>query len=120
MKSLIRIIKLTFGYKKYIAGSIFFNLMSTFFGLFSFVLLAPLLDVIFNKTDDYYLEILSQGAPKFSFTSSYFVDFINHQLATMIVEESKVYALVTVCIIIGLAVMPVSYTHLTLPTTLVV
>ncbi len=105
MKSLIRIIKLTFGYKKYIAGSIFFNLLSTFFGLFSFVLLAPLLDVIFNKTDDFYAEIVAQGAPNFSFSSDYFVSFINHQLATLIVEESKVYALVSVCIIIGIAVL---------------
>lgn len=105
MKSLIRIIKLTFSYKKYIAGSICFNLISTFFGLFSFVLLAPLLDVIFNKTDEFYLEIVSNGAPEFSFTSSYFVDYINHQLASMIVEESKVYALVSVCMIIGIAVL---------------
>lgn len=105
MKSLIRIIKLTLGYKKYIAGSIFFNLLSTFFGLFSFVLLAPLLDVIFNKTDDYYTETVAKGAPEFSFSSDYFVDFINHQLASMIVEESKVYALVSVCIVIGIAVL---------------
>ncbi|CAG5083858.1 ABC transporter ATP-binding protein [Parvicella tangerina] len=105
MKSLIRIIKLTLGYKKYIAGSVFFNLLSTFFGLFSFVLLAPLLDVIFNKTDDYYAETVAKGAPEFSFSSDYFVDFINHQLASMIVEESKVYALVSVCIVIGIAVL---------------
>jgi subfamily B ATP-binding cassette protein MsbA len=105
MKSLIRIIKLTFGYKKYIAGSIFFNLLSTFFGLFSFVLLAPLLDVIFNKTEDYYIETVAGGAPKFAFSSDYFVDFINYELASLIVEESKVYALVSVCMVIGVAVM---------------
>lgn len=105
MKSLIRIIKFTFGYKKYIAGSIFFNLLSTFFGLFSFVLLAPLLDVIFNKTEDYYVETVAGGSPKFAFSSDYFVDFINYQLAHLITQEGKIYALVTVCIIIGAAVL---------------
>lgn len=105
MKSLIRIIKLTFNYKKYIAGSIFFNLLSTFFGLFSFVLLAPLLDVIFNKTDDYYTEVVEKGAPVFKFSSDYFVDFINYQLADLIINETKVYALVSVCMVIGVAVL---------------
>lgn len=105
MKSLIRIIRLTFGYKKYIAGSIFFNLLSTFFGLFSFVLLAPLLDVIFNKTDAYYQEVLMKGAPQFKFSSDYFIDTINFQLATLIQEESKIYALVAVCVVIGIAVL---------------
>lgn len=105
MKSLIRIIKLTFGYKKYIAGSIFFNLLSTFFGLFSFVLLAPLLDVIFNKTDAFYEEVLMKGAPQFKFSSDYFVDTINFQLASLIQEESKIYALVAVCMVIGIAVL---------------
>lgn len=105
MKSLIRIIKLTFNYKKYIAGSIFFNLLSTFFGLFSFVLLAPLLDVIFNKTNEYYIEIVAKGAPQFQFSSDYFVGMINFRLAELIQSESKIYALVAVCIVIGVAVL---------------
>ncbi|MEZ4924619.1 MAG: ABC transporter transmembrane domain-containing protein [Crocinitomicaceae bacterium] len=105
MKSLIRVIKLTFGYKKYIAGSVFFNLLSTFFGLFSFVLLAPLLDVIFNKSDDFYLEVLSNGSPKFEWSSGYLVDVINYQLADLIQTEGKIYALVSVCVVIGIAVL---------------
>lgn len=105
MKSLLRIIKLTLGYKKYIAGSVFFNLLSTFFGLFSFVLLAPLLDVIFNKTDEFYSILLEKGSPKFSFSSDYFIDFINFELASLIQEEGKIYALVSVCVIIGIAVL---------------
>lgn len=79
--------------------------MSTFFGLFSFVLLAPLLDVIFNKTDVFYEEVLAKGAPQFEFSSAYFVDSINFQLADLIADQGKISALVTVCIIIGAAVL---------------
>ena len=39
--------KLTKNEILYNIGSVFFNLLSSFFGLFSFILLAPLLDVIF-------------------------------------------------------------------------
>jgi len=65
MKSLLRIIKLTFNYKKYILVSVFFNLLSSFFGLFSFVLLAPLLDVIFNQSDQFYTDLVSKGIADF-------------------------------------------------------
>lgn len=105
MKSLIRIIKFTFGYKKYISGSVFFNLLSSFFGLFSFILLAPLLDVIFNKSDDYYNELVSNPNVELTFSTDYFINLINYELATLIVNEGKVYALLSVCIVIGLAVL---------------
>jgi subfamily B ATP-binding cassette protein MsbA len=105
MKSLIRIVKITLGYKKYISGSVFFNLMSSFFGLFSFILLAPLLDVIFNKSDGYYLELVNSHQPSLSFSSDSFISLINYQLASLIVLEGKVYALLFVCIIIGVSVL---------------
>lgn len=105
MKSLIRIVKFTFGYKKYISGSIFLNLLSSFFGLFSFVLLAPLLDVIFNKTDAYYSELVSSQKPLFSFSTEGFINLINYKLANNIVLEGKVYALLFVCVTIGISVL---------------
>ena len=105
MKSLIRIVKFTFGYKKYISGSVFLNLLSSFFGLFSFVLLAPLLDVIFNKTDVYYSELVASQKPLFSFSTEGFINFINYKLANIIVLEGKVYALLFVCVTIGISVL---------------
>jgi len=105
MKSLIRIIKFNLGYKKYISGSIFFNLLSSFFGLFSFILLAPLLDVIFNKTDSYYIDLISKPSPVLSFSTENFIDLINYKLANLIVLEGKVYTLLTVCVVIGVSVL---------------
>ena len=105
MKSLIRIIKFNLGYKKYISGIVFFNLLSSFFGLFSFILLAPLLDVIFNKTDDYYIDLISKPSPVLSFSTENFIDLINYKLANLIVLEGKVYTLLTVCMVIGMSVL---------------
>ena len=96
MKSLIRIIKFNLGYKKYISGSVFFNLLSSFFGLFSFILLAPLLDVIFNKTDAYYIDLISKPSPVLSFSTENFIDLINYKLANLIVlGDSNIYCLLS-------------------------
>ena len=105
MKSLIRIVEITLSYKKYIFGSVFFNLLSSFFGLFSFILLAPLLDVIFNKSDSYYLDLVDSQKPLLSFSTDSFIDLINYKLAQLIVLEGKIYALLFVCVVIGLSVL---------------
>ena len=104
MKSLLRIIKLTFDYKKYILVSVFFNLLSSFFGLFSFVLLAPLLDVIFNQSEQFYIDLVSNGIADFSFSTDYFINYINYELATLIVEDGKISALLYVCVVVSSAV----------------
>jgi subfamily B ATP-binding cassette protein MsbA len=105
MKSVIRIIRLASDYIRYIVGSLLFNLISTFFGLFSFVLLAPLLDVIFGSSDDRYERILADGEPLFSFSSEYFVGYLNYQLAELIESDGKAYTLLIVCAVIGIAVL---------------
>ena len=80
-------------------------MLSSFFGLFSFILLAPLLDVIFNKTDDYYIDLISKPSPVLSFSTENFIDLINYELANLIVLEGKVYTLLTVCVVIGMSVL---------------
>ena len=105
MKSLFRIVRITLGYKKYILGSLFFNFLSSFFGLFSFILLAPLLDVIFNKSESYYLDLADSQKPLLSFSTESFINLINYKLTQLIVLEGKVYALLFVCVIIGLSVL---------------
>jgi len=105
MKSLLRIVRITLSYKKYILGSLFFNFLSSFFGLFSFILLAPLLDVIFNKSESYYLDLADSQKPVLSFSTESFINLINYKLTQLIVLEGKVYALLFVCVIIGLSVL---------------
>lgn len=105
MKSLIRIIKLTTKYINQILISVVFNLFSTFFSLFSFVLLAPLLDVIFNKSQEFYAAEIAKGAPVVEFSSSFAMDWINFNLAQLVVNEGKEEALFTVCLVIGVAVL---------------
>ena len=104
MKSLIKIVRLARDFKKYIAFSVFFNIVSSFFSLFSFVLVAPLLDIIFNKDDTFYAEVLEKGEPVFSFSKDYFIGTVNHFLADIIIHHGQLQALLTVCIIIGVAV----------------
>ena len=83
----------------------FFNFLSSFFGLFSFILLAPLLDVIFNKSESYYLDLADSQKPVLSFSTESFINLINYKLTQLIVLEGKVYALLFVCVVIGLSVL---------------
>jgi len=105
MKSLFRIVQLTTRYGWQIAGSIFFSVLSTVFGLFSFVLIAPLLDVIFNKTDAQYREALAAGAPTFEFNTDAILAYIQFYLAEQVELSGKLQALVMVCAGIGAAVI---------------
>lgn len=105
MKSIIKIIKLARNFKKQIAFSVFFNIVSSFFSLFSFVLIAPLLDIIFNKDEKFHAEVLEKGKPVFSVSKDYFIDAVNYYLADIIASSGQLHALLTVCIIIGIAVL---------------
>jgi ATP-binding cassette, subfamily B, bacterial MsbA len=105
MKSIIKIIKLARNYKKQIAFSVFFNIVSSFFSLFSFVLIAPLLDIIFNKDEKFHAEVLEKGKPVFNVSKDYFIDAVNYYLAEIIATSGQLHALLTVCVIIGIAVL---------------
>ncbi len=105
MKSLIRIIRLARDYKQQIAFSLLFSILSSFFSLFSFVLIAPLLDVIFNSDAMAHAEAMAAGPPDFSLSKDYFIGSLNYYLGDIITTRGHLQALLTVCVFIGIAVL---------------
>ncbi len=75
-----------------------FNLVTIFFSLFSFALVVPFLNLLF-QTD----AIEAVAKPEFSFTSDYLLDYLNYFMSNLIVEEGHTYALVFICLVLLVA-----------------
>lgn len=72
-----------------------FNLVTIFFSLFSFALVVPFLNLLF-QTD----AIEAVAKPEFSFTSDYLLDYLNYFMSNLIIEEGHTYALVFICLVL--------------------
>ena len=75
-----------------------FNLVTIFFSLFSFALVVPFLNLLF-QTD----AIEAVAKPEFSLTSDYLLDYLNYFMSNLIVEEGHTYALVFICLVLLVA-----------------
>lgn len=75
-----------------------FNLVTIFFSLFSFALVVPFLNLLF-QTD----AIEAVAKPEFSFTSDYLLDYLNYFMSNLIIEEGHTYALVFICLVLLVA-----------------
>ena len=78
--------------------NLFFNLVTIFFSLFSFALLVPLLNLLF-QTDA--IEVVAK--PEFALTSDYLMSYLNYAMGTLIVEHGHRYALVFICLVLLVA-----------------
>lgn len=75
-----------------------FNLVTIFFSLFSFALVVPFLNLLF-QTD----AIEAVAKPEFSFTSDYLLDYLNYFMSSLIIERGHNYALVFICLVLLVA-----------------
>ena len=75
-----------------------FNLVTIFFSLFSFALVVPFLNLLF-QTD----AIEAVAKPEFSFTSDYLLDYLNYFMSSLIIERGHTYALVFICLVLLVA-----------------
>ena len=78
--------------------NLIFNLVTIFFSLFSFALVVPFLNLLF-QTD----AIEAVAKPEFSFTSDYLLDYLNYFMSNLIIEEGHTYALVFICVVLLVA-----------------
>jgi len=78
--------------------NLFFNLVTIFFSLFSFALLVPLLNLLFQTEA---IEVVAK--PEFALTSDYLMSYLNYAMSTLIVENGHRYALVFICIVLLVA-----------------
>ncbi len=75
-----------------------FNLVTIFFSLFSFALVVPFLNLLF-QTD----AIEAVAKPEFSLTSDYLLDYLNYFMSNLIIERGHTYALVFICLVLLVA-----------------
>ena len=94
MNQLFRIIKYIIPYKSKAALSIFYVLLSSVFSLFSLAMVAPFLNILFEKT-----KLVNQSVP-FSFNPADLVHNFQYILSRLIIEEGKIYALIFVGVIV--------------------
>ena len=104
MKNFIRILRYAIPYKGYALLNILFNILSVVFSLFSLTMIAPFLHLLFINTDNDYKERMMDGPPGFHLSVQSAIDNFYYYLTKMIVEEDKIYALVFICILVGLII----------------
>ena len=77
----------------YIFLNLVFNLVAIFFSLFSFALVVPFLNLLF-QTD----AIQAVARPEFSFSSDYLIGYLNYLMSNLIIEHGHGYALAFICV----------------------
>ncbi len=97
MLRLFSALKYINGYWRYAFLNIFFNIIQSVLGVFSIALVIPFLKLLFEKGNEDYILILSQGIPKFSASIDYFMNYFDFTMAFYIVTYGKVYALTFIC-----------------------
>lgn len=99
MKDVLTVIRYTFNYWQYAVINIIFNTLSVFFALFSFTLMIPFLQILFEKE-----QLITQVQP-LSFSVESLKEHFFFFLSNIIVEEGKIAALVFVSIAIAVAAL---------------
>ncbi len=93
-----RVIAYVKPYWFYITLNLVFNLMAIFFSLFSFALVVPFLNLLF-QTD----AIQTVAKPEFQLSSDYLIGYLNYLMSGIIIEKGHTYALAFVCLILLVA-----------------
>jgi subfamily B ATP-binding cassette protein MsbA len=75
-----------------------FNLVAIFFSLFSFALLVPFLNLLFQTN-----AIEAVAKPEFSLSSDYLIGYLNYVMSDIIVDKGHTYALAFVCLVLLIA-----------------
>jgi ATP-binding cassette, subfamily B, bacterial MsbA len=97
MKNFLTLLKFAIPYKRNAILNVVFNLFYVLFALFSFSLLIPFLDILFNKNTSDYQLMLANKPTAFSFSAGSIASQFNYYIAQTIVEQGKFKALLLVC-----------------------
>jgi subfamily B ATP-binding cassette protein MsbA len=100
MSKLFRVFKYVKGYWGYAGLNIFFNILFSFFSIFSLTLIIPFMEVLFQPNDKAYVEILAKPFPSFSMSATYVKDAFYYYMAEYITSNGKAGALALICIVV--------------------
>lgn len=101
MRQFFGVLKFVNGYWRYATLNIIFNLLSVIFNLLSLLTLIPLLDLLFQKTDEQLHAIVAKGEPLLNSPKS-LTDWVNFKLVEHVIHapsirEGKMDALIFIC-----------------------
>lgn len=99
MKDILRIFKYILPYKWAAIGNVFFNLLSTIFTLFSFGLVIPFLNVLFDQQ-----ELVTEMQP-WSMNSNVLLHNFKFWLSGIIIEQGELTALVMLGVLVSVATL---------------
>ena len=85
-------------YKRKLVWNIIFNILSAIFGVFSFILMKPTLEILFGKED------LILSKPELGLNISSITDYFNFYVSKIIQENGSEHALIFVSIFLIIAV----------------
>ncbi|MBR4391329.1 MAG: ATP-binding cassette domain-containing protein [Bacteroidales bacterium] len=97
-RPLKRILGYVMPYWAHLLLNVFFNLVTIFFSLFSFALLVPFLNLLFQSE---VVEVVAK--PEFSLTSDYLMGYLNYYMSNLIHDHGQRYALIFICIVLLVA-----------------
>lgn len=106
MKKLFSVFKYIKGYWGYASLNILFNILFSFFSVFSITLVIPFLDLLFQQNDKL-IEYSLKAAPKLSLSASSVSDYFYYRMSSFItqhgtdavnISKGKLEALIFICI----------------------
>ncbi len=95
-----KILPYIFPYKKFAALNIFFNILYAFFSSLSFVVLMPLLELIFRNKNEPEVEIKKPVYEGILELDEYFNDFVSYQISIIAGDNKETMLLVVIGLII--------------------
>jgi subfamily B ATP-binding cassette protein MsbA len=101
MKTYFRLLGFAPSIGKYLPIYFIFSLLYILFSQFNFVLIMPLLDLLFGKVESLPANLAHPGA--FEFSIDYLKDYFNYFLRNIIAESGPFEALKTICIVVVIA-----------------
>lgn len=99
MKDLLAILKYVRGYWRYGIGNIIFNIFSVIFGVFTLAMMIPFLQLITEKSDTEYQQIVAKGEPHLGLSLAQLTEYLNYHFSNLIIHEGKLRALIWICIL---------------------
>lgn len=103
MKNYFKILRFVKPYWGYALLNASCNILSVLFSFFSLTLIAPFLDLLFLKDDNFYLEKMAAGKPVLNLSTRSVIDSFYYYLTEMITDPNrgKQYALMFICIAVA-------------------
>ena len=100
MKKLGGVLKYIRGYKMYASLNVLMNIISVVFSLFSFAMVIPFVDLLVQKDEKFYQEVLAKGKPAWSISMHGLLDNMNYYFTHLIEQQGKQSALMMICIFV--------------------